>query len=164
MAESYETMPELEEDSQKGRFLTFVIGKETYGIEIRYVTEIIGLQDITEMPDMPDYLKGIINLRGTIIPVMDVRLRFGKQPRNYDDRTCIIVIDCGVVAVGLTVDSVSEVLTLPEQDIAELPGIGGRQNGGYIKNVGKAGDTVILIIECEKLLSAQDLKRLAAEP
>ncbi len=123
---------ELEEDTQKGRFLTFLIGKETYGIEIIYVTEIIGIQAITEMPETPDYLKGIINLRGKIIPVMDVRLRFGKQPREYDDRTCVIVIDLSGISMGLIVDSVSEVLSIPAQDIAELPGMSTGKGSGYV--------------------------------
>ena len=159
MAERYETAADVLEDTQKGRFLTFVIGRETYGIEILHVTEIIGMQAITEMPEMPGYLKGIINLRGKIIPVMDVRLRFGKAPRDYDDRTCIIVIDLTGISIGLIVDSVSEVLTLPEADIAELPGISAGQGGGYIRNIGKAGNSVILLIDCNKLLSPDELEQ-----
>ena len=148
------------EDTLKGRFLTFLLGKETYGIEIRYVTEIVGIQPITEMPESPDYLKGIINLRGKIVPVMDVRLRFCKQPRDYDDRTCVIVIDIGGFPTGLIVDSVSEVLAIPDQDIAELPGLGAGQGGGYIRNIGKTGGSAILLIECEKLLCPDDLEHL----
>ncbi len=109
------------EDTLKGRFLTFSLGKETYGIEIRYVTEIVGIQPVTEMPEMPSYLKGIINLRNKIIPVMDVRLRFAKQPRDYDDRTCVIVVDIHGLALGLIVDSVSEVLSIAEEDIDDCP-------------------------------------------
>jgi len=120
------------------------------------VTEIIGMQAVTEMPEMPDYLKGIINLRGKIIPVMDVRLRFGKSARDYDDRTCIVVIDLDGIPVGLIVDSVSEVLTLPEEDISELPGMGAGQGGGYVRNIGKVGNGVVLLIDCEKLLSADE--------
>jgi len=88
MAEVLEDNHVMEEDTQKDRFLTFQLGKESYGIEIRHVTEIIGIQPITEVPEMPEYIKGIINLRGKIIPVMDVRLRFKKEPREYNDRTC----------------------------------------------------------------------------
>lgn len=153
----------MEEDTQKGRFLIFLIGKDTYGIEIIYVTEIIGIQAITEMPEMPDYLKGIINLRGKIIPVMDVRLRFGKQPREYDDRTCVIVIDLSGISIGLIVDSVSEVLSISEEDIAELPNIGAGQNSGYVKNIGKVGSNVILLIDCDKLLSASVLEQFDPE-
>jgi len=84
---------EQDEDTLKGKYLIFSMGKEQYGMEIRYITEIIGIQPITEVPEMPDYVKGITNLRGKIIPVMDARLRFRKETREYDDRTCIIVID-----------------------------------------------------------------------
>jgi len=81
------------ENTQKDKYLTFLLGEETYAIEIKYVTEIIGIQPITQVPELPSYIKGIINLRGRIIPVMDVRLRFKKPPVEYNDRTCIIVID-----------------------------------------------------------------------
>lgn len=163
MPDLYEKTTEVEEDTQTGRFLTFLIGRETYGIEIRYVMEIIGIQAITEMPEMPDYLKGIINLRGKIIPVMDIRLRFGKQPREYDDRTCVIVINFNEVSIGLIVDSVSEVLTIPAQDISELPSISSGQSNGYVRNIGKVGTGVILLIDCEKLLSADELDHLNEE-
>ncbi|MDP4095008.1 MAG: chemotaxis protein CheW, partial [Bacillota bacterium] len=82
-----------EEDTQKDKYLTFVVGSETYGIEIRHVTEIIGIQPITEVPELPEYIRGIINLRGKIIPVMDVRMRFKKSFKEYNDRTCVIVVD-----------------------------------------------------------------------
>ena len=80
----------MEEDTQKDRYLTFVIGAESYGIEVRYITEITGIQSITEVPELPEYINGIINLRGQIIPVMDVRVRFKKERKAYTDRTCII--------------------------------------------------------------------------
>ena len=99
--------PEMEEDTQTGRFLTFSLGKEAYGIEIKYVTEIIGIQTITQIPELPEYAKGIINLRGKIIPVMDVRLRFKKEPRDYNESTCVIVVDISEVCIGLIVDNVS---------------------------------------------------------
>jgi purine-binding chemotaxis protein CheW len=151
---------EVEEDTQKGRFLTFSLGRESYGIEIRYVTEIIGIQAITEIPELPEYIKGIINLRGKIIPVMDVRLRFKKEPREYNDRTCVIVVDIKDISIGLIVDSVSEVLTIPEQDIVEPP----QMNKGfnkYIKNIGKVGSDVKLLLDCEKLLTEDELDGLS---
>ena len=98
-----------EEDTQQGKYLTFNLAKEDYGIEIKYVTEIIGIQRITEVPDMPDFLKGVINLRGKIIPVMDVRIRFSLPAREYDDRTCIVVVDIEGRAMGLVVDRMNEV-------------------------------------------------------
>lgn len=142
---------ELDEDTLKNRFLTFMIDKETYGIEIRHVMEIIGIQDVIEMPEMPDYIKGIINLRGKIIPVLDVRLRFKKKSRNYDDRTCIIVIDFNDVWTGLVVDSVSEVLII--DDIIISPNISGNKNQGFVPNIGKRDGSVVLLIDCGKLLN-----------
>jgi len=154
-------MFEQEEDTQKGRFLTFSLGKEAYGIEIKYVTEIIGIQAITEVPELPEYIKGIINLRGKIIPVMDVRLRFRKEPREYNDRTCVIVVDIKDVSVGLIVDSVSEVLSIPEQDIVEPPQMSKGFNNRYIKRIGKVGNDVKLLIDCEKLLTENDLEDIS---
>jgi len=133
MAETMENSLEMEEDTQKGKFLTFYLDKECYGIEIKYVTEIIGIQAITEIPELPEYVKGIINLRGKIIPLMDVRLRFKKEPREYNDRTCVIVVDIKGVSLGLIVDSVAEVLTIPEQDIVEPPQMNKGFNNRYIK-------------------------------
>lgn len=146
-----------EEDTLRGRFLTFLIGSETYGIQIRYVTEIIGMQAFTEMPEMPDYVKGIINLRGKIIPLIDVRIRFKKEAREYDDRTCIIVIDLNGISMGLIVDSVSEVITIPVENIEELAEINAGQNNKYITKVGKIGETVILLLDSEKLISDDDM-------
>jgi purine-binding chemotaxis protein CheW len=147
---------EMEEDTQKGRFLTFFLGKESYGIDIQFVTEIIGIQSITEIPELPDYVKGIINLRGKIIPVMDVRLRFKKEPKPYNDRTCIIVVDIKTISIGLIVDSVSEVLTIPEQEIVDPPEMN-KGNNRYIKKIGKAGSDVKLLLDCEKLLNEDEL-------
>lgn len=151
---------ELEEDTQKGKFLTFCMGNEMYGIEIQYVTEIIGIQPITEVPELPEYLRGIINLRGKIIPVMDVRLRFKKQFREYDDRTCIVVIDTNDIAIGLIVDSVSEVLAIRDEEIVPPPDInkGGRK---YIKAIGKVGSDVKLLLDCEKLLNDDEIECLS---
>lgn len=160
MANLEDPISALEEDTQTGRFLTFLLGNETYGIEIRCVTEIVGIQAITEMPETPVYIKGIINLRGLIIPLLDVRLRFGKEPRDYDDRTCVIVIDLNGVSVGLIVDSVSEVLTIPSEDIAELPALNNGQKSGYVKNIGKLDGCVVLLLDYEKLLSADELENL----
>lgn len=151
---------ELEEDTQKGKFLTFTIGKECYGLEICYVTEIIGIQPITEVPELPEYVRGIVNLRGKIIPVIDVRLRFKKAFREYNDRTCIIVVDIQEVSVGLIVDGVTEVLTILEENIVAPPEVKGAQNR-YIRGIGKIGGEVKLLLDCERLLSADEAHNLA---
>lgn len=160
MANIAEDHLEMEEDTQKNRYLTFSLGKETYGIEIKYVTEIIGLQVITEIPELPKYIKGIINLRGKVIPVMDIRLRFKKEELEYNDRTCVIVVDINDISIGIIVDSVAEVLTIPEVDIVEPPQMNKGFNNRYIKSIGKVGDSVKLLLDCQKLLSEDELEDL----
>lgn len=153
-------LTEQEEDTLKGKYLIFSMGSELYGMEIRYITEIIGIQPITEVPEMPEYVRGITNLRGKIIPVMDARLRFKKAVREYDGRTCIIVIDTNDISIGLIVDSVSEVLAIGDEDIAPPTDIykGGHK---YIKGIGKAGDSVKLLLDCQKLLTDEEMETLS---
>jgi purine-binding chemotaxis protein CheW len=150
-----------EEDTQKNKFLTFSLGNEVYGIEIKYVIEIVGMHKITEVPELPAYVKGIINLRGKIIPVLDVRLRFCKEPRSYNDRTCIIVVDVMAVSVGLIVDTVAEVLSIAEQDIVSPPQID-HYHQKYIKAIGKVGKEVKLLLDCNKLLNDNEIETLSS--
>ena len=110
-----------EEDTQKDKYLTFSLGDEVYGIDIRVVIEIIGIQKITNVPEVPDYVRGIINLRGKIIPVVDMRLRFRREYREYTDRTCVIVVEINGVLIGLIVDGVSEVLDIAEKNVVQPP-------------------------------------------
>lgn len=149
-----------QEDTQEGKFLTFLLGKEDYGLEIRYVIEIIGIQSITPVPDMPDYVKGVINLRGRVIPVMDARLRFSMEARAYDERTCIIVINAKDTTMGLIVDTVSEVLEIFQKDIEET-----RFNGAYgnqfMKGLGKVNGKVKVLLHAENLIF-EDADKLAA--
>lgn len=161
MADITEDGMEMEEDTQKDRYLTFVLGNECYGIEILYVTEIIGIQAITEIPELPDYVKGIINLRGKIIPVIDVRIRFRKEPKAYNDRTCVIVVDIKELSIGLIVDSVAEVLTIPEQDIVDPPQMNREAGSRYIRKIGKVGNEVKLLLDCEKLLTENELEDIS---
>ena len=145
----------MDEDTLGDRFLTFVLDKEIYGIELKFVTEIIGIQTITVIPDTPDYIRGIINLRGKIIPVMDVRLRFSKDLKEYTDRTCVIVVNIQDISVGLIVDSVSEVISIPEAEIVAPPEIG-KEGNKFIRGVGTSGNEVKLLLNCEKLLNYQE--------
>ncbi|MCX7841717.1 MAG: chemotaxis protein CheW [Clostridia bacterium] len=146
-----------QEDTQKGKFLTFRLGSESYAMQISYVKEIIGIQPITEVPEMPEYIRGIINLRGKIIPVMDVRLRFKKPFKDYNDRTCVIIVDIREISIGLVVDSVSEVMFIPETEIVEPPEVG-RGSSRYIKAVGKVGNEVKLILDCYRLINEDEAK------
>jgi purine-binding chemotaxis protein CheW len=158
MTEVADRIPELFEDTQKDKFLTFLVGREEYAIEIKYVTEIIGgMQVITEVPELPDYIKGIINLRGKIIPVMDVNLRFKKEPPEYGDRTCITVIRINDLSVGLIVDNVAEVLSITGENIVNPPEVTSGLKKRYIKGIGKVGNTVKLILDCGILISDEDL-------
>ncbi len=150
-----------QEDTQKDKFLTFSLGNEFYGIEIKYVTEIVGMQPITEVPELPAYIRGIINLRGKIIPVMDVRLRFKKPLREYNDRTCIIVVDIRDVAIGLIIDNISEVMSIPEGDIVPPPEVGKGLSNKFIKGIGKFGSDVKLILDCDKLLNEEETESLS---
>lgn len=160
MVDIAESILEIVEDTQKNRFLTFSLGKESYGIDIKCVIEIIGIQAITEIPEVPEYIKGIINLRGKIIPVLDVRLKFKKEPKEYNDRTCIVVVDIKDVYIGLIVDNVSEVITIAEEDMVEPPQMNKGFNNRYIKKIGKIENEVKLLLDCEKLVTDNELEEL----
>lgn len=149
-----------DEDTQKDKYLTFALSNESYAIEIKFVTEIIGIQKITEIPDMPDYVKGVINLRGKVIPVIDVRIRFKIPKKDYGDRTCIIVVDINDMAVGLIVDEVSEVLNIPEDSIDPPPSTKKGQASRYIQGMGKVGDNVKIILNIEMMLNKEDIEAL----
>jgi len=143
---------EEDEDTQEDKYLTFVLNGEEYGIEIRHVTEIIGIQNITVVPDMPHYIKGVINLRGKVIPVMDVRLRFCLEEREYDDRTCIIVINIEEQSVGMIVDRVSEVLDIPKDDVEPPPKVKKGESSRFIKGMGKVDGRVKILLDEYQLL------------
>ncbi|HKK95146.1 MAG TPA: chemotaxis protein CheW [Anaerovoracaceae bacterium] len=150
-----------EEDTQKGRFLTFKLGEESFGLEIRYVTEIVGIQPITQIPEVPKYVKGIINLRGKVISVIDVRIKFKKEPIEYDERTCIVVIEIDDISIGLIVDNVSEVVTINDDDIAPPPSYKTGFQNRYIKGVGKSKDGVELLLDCNKLLTNEEKQNIS---
>jgi len=152
---------EDDEDTQKDKFLTFHLGNEDYGIDIKYVTEIIGIQKITEIPDMPDFIKGVINLRGKVIPVMDVRTRFKIKSCDYDDRTCIMVVNINDTSIGLVVDTVSEVTDIPEANIEEPPRTGKGIKSRYIKGMGKVGEEVKILLDVDKLLFDEELEQIS---
>lgn len=154
-------LTEQNEDTQHGRYLSFSLGEEDYGIKIKLVIEIINMQTINKLPEVPDYIKGIINLRGKIIPVIDVRLRFKKPPIEYNDRTCIVVIDTGEISVGLIVDHVSEVTSIDDENIAPPPdAMAGMQNR-YIQGIGKVGNKVKLLLDCERLFLDDEIQTLS---
>lgn len=151
----------IEEDSLKDKYLTFTLAKESFAIHIMHVTEIIGKQDITPIPEMEKYMCGVINLRGKVIPIMDVRLRFGMDYREYDDRTCFIVLKVNDVSIGLVVDRVSEVVELPESQIDKKST--SVQNQAIIAGLAKVDKNVIILINCECLISDLNIEDMKIE-
>ena len=148
-----------EHDAQKGKYMTFKSGNEYFGLKIQYVNEIIGFQAITAIPETEDYIKGLINLRGKILPVIDVRLRFKQDPFEYNDRTCIIVINVRDTVVGLIVEKIAEVVEIPDENILPPPSIGrmDKAQNQYVYGIGRVGDSVKLLLDPDKLLNDEDL-------
>jgi purine-binding chemotaxis protein CheW len=146
---------ERHDDTIKDQYLTFAIEDEDYGVEIAYVKEIIKMQSITKVPEMPSFIEGIINLRGDLIAVLDVRNRFGKPSKEHDEETCIIVIVYGEYTLGMIVDAVHETAIIPEERIAAPPSAKLSYANQFIRNIGKVGDEVKLLMDIERFL-AQD--------
>ena len=144
MGES-EVHNDLQEDTQSGRYLTFLIEDNEFAIEIRYTKEIIGMQHITIVPGVPEYIRGIINLRGKIVAVMDMRKRLKKTEVAYNERTSIIIIEIENLEVGLIVDQVVDVISIPEEDVIV-------SDAEYMKGIGRIDDKIKLIIDCKKLI------------
>ena len=153
------TVVSAKKDTQKGKYMTFKSGNEYFGLEIRYVNTIIQLQSVTKIPETEDYIKGLINLRGKVIPVIDVRLRFKQPELDYNDRTCIIVINVKSMMVGLIVEQIAEVVEIADDNILPPPTIGRGDKGHnkYVYGIGKVGDTVKLLLDPDKLLNDEDL-------
>jgi len=143
-----------------GKYLTFNLAKEYYGIQVVMVKEIIRMGDITLVPQMPPYIRGVINLRGKIIPVIDLRIRLELQQANISERTCIMVVQAAFVSgnktnIGLIVDSVEEVLNIPANQIEDPPEFAGQVSTEYIIGMAKAKDIVITLLDVDKVLSAE---------
>ncbi|MCB0280742.1 MAG: purine-binding chemotaxis protein CheW [Calditrichaeota bacterium] len=145
------------------KFLTFNIGKEQYGIEIKYVTQILGMQSITSLPEMPSFIQGVINLRGKVIPVINVRVRFGFESLEFTDRTCIIVVDMDRILVGLIVDQMQEVLTIPNEKIEATPTLNKSVESRYIAGLGKSAESVIILLNTQKLLFDDELEKVVKQ-
>jgi len=138
--------------AKEGKYLTFTIGKVDYGVEILKVREIIGLMNITSLPQMPMYMKGVINLRGKIIPVIDLRLKFGMPSIEMSVETCIIVINLKDVLIGIIIDKVKEVLDIKQGDIESAPNLGSSVDTDYILGISKVNDTAKILLNIEKVL------------
>ena len=141
-----------------GKFLTFILGKEVYGIEILKVREIIGLMDITTVPQTPEYMKGVINLRGKVIPVIDLRLKFGMPEEEHTQETCVIVVEVNNTSLGIIVDSVSEVSDINGGEIEDAPSFGQGIDTSFIMALGKVKDKIIILLDIEAVLSSEELE------
>jgi purine-binding chemotaxis protein CheW len=150
--------------NREGKYLTFSLAGEEYGIGILKVKEIIGMMPITTVPRTPDFIKGVINLRGKVIPVVDLRLKFGMEKMVYTERTCIIVVEIegasSSVLIGIVVDSVSEVLNIKGMDIEDTPTFGIRVKTNYILGMAKMNGTVKILLDIDKVLSEEELSAL----
>ncbi len=139
-------------DDMAGMYLTFSSEELVYGLSIRNVTEIVALPSITPVPDLPDFVRGVVNLRGRVIPVVDVRMRFGLPYRDYHERTCLIILSTSDMNVGLIVDGVNEVIRIPDEQIEAPPRLGS-DGSRFVSGVGKVGDEVRVLLDLSQLLS-----------
>lgn len=144
-------------DIQGGKFLTFMLGSEIYGLPIKKAKEIIGMMEITHIPKTQEYIKGVINLRGKIIPIIDLRLRFGMEEKAYNDRTCIIVIEVNAAEnhrlAGLVVDTVAEVVNIQKGELESPPEYDAQKEGNFLGALGKMKEKVVMILDIERILS-----------
>jgi len=152
--------------NREGKYLTFALANEEYGLEILKVREIIGYMEITAVPQTPHYVKGVVNLRGQVIPVVDLRAKFGMLTTDVTDETCIIVVeisrDSRSFSTGIVVDHVQEVLDIAGQDIEEAPQFGSTVDTNFILGMGKIGDTVKILLDIDRVLAGEDFSGLSA--
>lgn len=147
--------------TREGKYLTFVLAGEEYGLEILKVREIISVMEITEVPQVPAFIKGVINLRGKVIPVMDLRLKFGMESVEYTRETCIIVANIGDLLIGVVVDTVAEVLDITEAEIDPPPTFGSTVKTDFIMGMGKIKGKVKILLDIDKILSIDELNMTA---
>ncbi len=152
--------------AKAGKYLTFKLGAEEYGLEILKVQEIIKMMEITKVPRTPDYVRGVINLRGKVIPVVDLRLKFGMDAKETTDKTCVIVVQVrrndATVTMGIIVDEVSEVLDITGEQIEPPPEFGTTVDTAFILGMGKVAKKVIMLLDADKVLSSGELAALSS--
>ena len=156
---------EIDEDSQdtmEDLYIIFFIDGREYGIEIRYLIEIIAFQPVTFVPNLPKYVKGVLNLRGKIIPVLDVRTRFGMPSIDYTENTCILILNFNNLSASLIVDGVKEVLKITKDNIEPSPGFEEANVERFVDSIGKSGDTLKILINVEKFIHEKDIKEIIA--
>jgi len=158
------TLLETDPRQLAGKYLTFMLGPETYGIEILQVQEIIGMLPITRLPKVSEYIRGVINLRGKVIPVMNLAHRFGLPPRDDTSLSCIIVIQLslerGTITMGVVVDEVSEVVDIDHRNTEEAPDLGGAMDSSFIRGIGKIGDKVAILLDMSSVVALDAIQAL----
>lgn len=154
-----EEISEIEQENKQreGKYLTFVLLEEEYGLEIQKIREITVLMEITTVPKTPDFIKGVVNLRGKVIPVIDLRLKFGMPSADYTKENCIIVMNLASLHIGIIVDSVSEVLFIKEIEIEPPPSFGKSIDASFIFGLGKVKAKAIILLDIDKVLSSEEL-------
>lgn len=166
MSQAVMSGPLKTKEDRAGKYLAFHLGKEEFGIQVLKVREIMGLQEITAVPHTPSYTKGVINLRGKVIPVVDLRLKFGMPEAQYTQRTCIIVTevenDDGAIMIGALVDGVSEVLNLTAADIEDTPDFGGDISTSGLLGMAKVKGKVKILLDIDEVMTNQELRSLEA--
>ena len=153
-------------DERAGKYLTFQLAQEEFGIRVLKVREIMGIQDITAVPHTPAYVRGVINLRGKVIPVLDLRLKFGPPDMEYNQRTCIIVVqiqgESGLILMGVIVDGVSEVLNLTGAEVEDTPDFGADFSTPYILGMAKVKGKVKILLDIDRVLTNQEVQGLGS--
>ena len=155
-----ETQKKLSGASDENQFVTFSIGEETYGVEVLRVQEIIGMTQITPVPNSVSFMKGVINLRGAVVPVVDMRVKFGMAERSYDAFTVIIIVEVKGRLIGMIVDTVSDVANIPVDTIQDTPHFTAKIETDFIKGIGQLDSRLVIILDVERIMSADEMRSM----
>lgn len=154
------TMNNDNDEVETNQYVTFLIARETYGVEVLRVQEIIGMTGITHVPNSMEFMKGVINLRGTVVPVVDMRLRFGMEEKDYDNFTVILIVEVKGYMVGMIVDSVADVVDIPIKNIQDTPHFSANIRTDYIKGIGRIDEDLVIVLNVDKILSSEELEKM----
>lgn len=153
---------DFDKDTDLQQFVTFLIGPETYGVDVLRVHEIIGMTDITFIPNSMSFMKGVINLRGNVVPVVDMRKKLGMDEREYDATTVIIIVEVKSISIGMIVDAVSDVLDISVESIQDTPHFSTKIESDYIKNIGRKDDNLIIILNVDRILTSDEIDKISS--
>ncbi|SRR6056297_938012 len=154
------TMNNDNDEVETNQYVTFLIARETYGVEVLRVQEIIGMTGITHVPNSMEFMRGVINLRGTVVPVVDMRLRFAMEEKDYDNFTVILIVEVKGYMVGMIVDSVADVVDIPIKNIQDTPHFSANIRTDYIKGIGRIDEDLVIVLNVDKILSGEELEKM----